>query len=86
VALASRIRTSADVYEITVSALDISNKYAALPAAPYSVPKVTLDVIGGTAQTQFVDYIIVGTTLIWNAMGLETILSVNDKIRIVYYK
>jgi hypothetical protein len=86
VATAAKIRTSAEIIEVLLTATDISNKYITLPFAPYNPIKVTLDVIGGTAQTQFVDYQIINTTLLWNAMGLETILSVNDKLRIVYYK
>ena len=85
-ATAAKIRTSAEVIEISVTSTDIANKYITLPYPPFNPLKVTLDVIGGTAQKQFVDYIITSNILSWNAMGLETILSVNDGLRIVYYK
>jgi hypothetical protein len=86
VATAAKIRTSAEIIEVLLTPTDISNKYIMLPFAPFNPLKVTVDVIGGTAQTQFVDYQILGLTFAWAGMGLETILSVNDKLRIVYYK
>ena len=85
-ATASKIRINTEVIEVTISATNIANKFITLPSQPFNPLKVTVDVIGGPAQQQFVDYIINVNTLSWNAMGLETVLSVNDRLRIVYYK
>jgi hypothetical protein len=69
----------------TITAGEETAKALTLPAAPAEPAKVLLDMIGGSAQIYSVDFIIAGTTLSWNGLGLDGVLLENDVVRIYYY-
>lgn len=68
----------------TITVGEAAAKSLTLSATPLSAGKVMLDVIGGSAQEYSVDYIVSGTTLSWNGLGLDGVLASGDKLRIHY--
>jgi len=86
VGIVSRKRVSADVHEVQLSPLDIEATYLVLPGPlPVTSYKVTLDVVGLGAQAQNVDYQIIDNKVQWTALGLETLISAGDRLRLVYH-
>lgn len=69
---------------ITLSAGDITAKQVSLTNAPFSPQDALLDLIGGTAQIWSVDFTISGSTLDWNTLGLDGVLSAGDVLRVSY--
>lgn len=84
-AIAERKVDGATVYEVTLTTLMINSRTITLPKAPKAPEKVTLDVIGGSAQSLNTDFVVSAASIQWTAMGLETVLSVNDKVRIIFH-
>lgn len=74
-----------EVEYITISAGDITNKNTTLSSTPVDATKVMVDVIGGSSQHYSVDYVVSGTTLDWNGLGLESELVASDVIRVFYF-
>ena len=86
-ATATRRRSSAEIYEILMTPAIIAAGSLPLPGnPPVDKTRIALDVIALGPQVLNVDYMInVSNTLLWNAMGLQTVLSIGDRIRLVYY-
>lgn len=68
----------------TFTALDITNKFITLPVAPAVPVKTFFDYIGGTTQVYGLDFVISGTLLDWNGLGLDGLAASGDIVRIVY--
>lgn len=86
-AVATRRLPSASIYEVTLSNMDVLSSFIYLPGAvPADTTRVAIDVVGLGPQSMNVDYVItIDGRLLWNAMGLDTVLSAGDKLRIVYF-
>lgn len=83
-AIASRIRSGADVYDLPALTLsDIAAGFVFLPVTPSYPQKVIIEIGGGVPQVYNVDYIITGNRIIWNALGMQTVLSEGDRMRII---
>lgn len=72
----------AEIVEITSPM--VFSRQITLTYLPGNALGVLVDVVGGTSQRQFFDYIVSGQTLSWAGLGLEAVLSVNDVIRVSY--
>lgn len=68
----------------TISSGEAAAKALTLSFGPLVPANVTLDTIGGTSQIYSVDYTVSGTTLSWNGLGLDGLLSAGDVLRIQY--
>jgi hypothetical protein len=68
----------------TITSGEDSAKQLTLAQTPAAPTEVMLDMIGGTAAFYSNDFTVTGTTLTWNGLGLDGILSTSDKIRITY--
>jgi hypothetical protein len=74
------------INEVTLSQADVAAGFIFLPLVPSPTTLVALDVVGCGAQSPNVDYVLNDAgRLLWNAMGLETLLSPGVKLRITYY-
>lgn len=73
-----------EVEYIELDSTDITNKNTALASAPLAPSKVLVDIIGGGPQEYSVDFTVSGTTLSWNSLGLDGLVSAGDKLRVVY--
>lgn len=76
------------VEEFTLTSTDITNKKVTLTYTPVNPNYVRLDVIGGGAQDNGVDFTVNASTkeLSWSGLGLDGILEANDVLRITYNK
>lgn len=68
----------------TISAGEATAKALSLAHSPVAVGEVMVDVIGGTAAFYSDDFIVSGSTLSWNGLGLDGLLAAGDKLRISY--
>lgn len=68
----------------TISAPEAAAKQLTLAAAPVDVTEVQLGIAGGGTQIVNDDFLVTGSTLSWNGLGLDGILSAGDKVCIVY--
>jgi len=73
---------------ITLDATDITNKYVVLDAAPTDKEKTQAFVVGGNPQEYGADFEITaddgGKRFSWSGLGLESLLTIGDKLVIVY--
>ena len=69
---------------ITLTLTNITNKQLTLLETPYPGSVIQLIPVGGIAQVLFLDYEIDGAVISWDGLGLDGILSNNDKIQIFY--
>lgn len=84
-ALATKIKTSADIYVILLTPSDVSSGFIFLPGVlPADQNRILVDVIALGPQVLNVDYIIIGNRLDWNALGMQTVLSAGDRLRIMF--
>ncbi len=76
------------VEEFTLTSTDITNKKVTLTYAPVNGDYVTLDVYGGGAQDNGVDFSVNTATkeVSWSTLGLDGILEAGDILRITYSK
>jgi len=76
------------VEEFTLTSTDITNKKVTLTYTPVNGNFVRLDVIGGGAQDNGVDFSVNATTkeLSWSGLGLDGILEAGDVLRVTYNK
>ncbi|MEM4385830.1 MAG: hypothetical protein QXD03_04720 [Candidatus Anstonellales archaeon] len=74
--------TVVDVF--TLTSTDISNKYVTLSKSPAYPTKVILEVKGAPSQFYGDDYVVSGSQLSWNGLGLDGLLIEGDKIRAIY--
>lgn len=63
--------------EATAKAITLSN-------TPSDPNKVTLDLIGGTSQQFGLDFTVSGAILSWDGFALETVLTIGDKLRVIF--
>lgn len=85
-AIVSKKRVSADLYEVSLNGADITAGFKALPFTPQDPTRLVVEIIGGVPQRYNVDYtIITGNILLWNALGMQTVLSAGNVLRLVYY-
>lgn len=68
----------------TITTLMISQKLLALSYTPAIPAKVVVDA-GGIFQTYSSDFIVAGSTLNWNSLGLQSILSAGDILVAQYF-
>jgi hypothetical protein len=69
---------------IVLNASQISSKQVSLAHLPGNPLGVLVDIVGGTPQRAFFDYVVSGQVVSWAGLGLETSLEVGDVIRISY--
>jgi hypothetical protein len=71
---------------VTLLAGDITAKQITLSNTPKTAAQVKLTPLdpAGPAQENGVDFSVSGTTLSWNALGLDGVLEANDKIEVRY--
>jgi hypothetical protein len=69
----------------TISAGEATAKALTLSNSPSISGEVNLDVIGGGPQFYGDDFIVSGSTLDWNGLGLDGLLAAGDKLRISYF-
>lgn len=67
-----------------VSLIEATNKSLTLLETPAASSEVMLDIVGGTAQMNGVDFSVTGSTLSWNALRLDGVLTDGSEIRITY--
>lgn len=70
---------------ITVTDEMVQNKQIQLEQAPVTDESLQFLPIGGPMQVLEEDYIVVGSVISWDGLGLDGVLEVGDKIQI-YYK
>jgi len=68
----------------TITAGEAGTKSLVLVATPITPAEVTLAVAGAPAQHYGIDFTVSGTTLTWNALGLDGILDDTDNLTILY--
>lgn len=71
-----------DIRKLT--ATEETNKQLVLTQTPTSPDNVTMDISGGTSQAFGDDFTVIGNIVSWNGLTLETVLTENDVIRIIY--
>lgn len=69
---------------IQLNAAQVANKQVTLSQTPIEATQVLLDIPSGVTQVYGPDFSVSGNILTWNGLGLETILEINDRLRIVY--
>jgi hypothetical protein len=72
------------VENVLLTSLDITNKQITLSQTPLNPLEVVLDIPSGITQAYGLDFIVSANVLDWDGYGLETILSQNDRLRIIY--
>ena len=78
--LAASAGVSYSVNIYVLNGTDISNKYVLLSDIPSTPSDTILNVVGGIVQDYGNDYEVSMNVLTWDGLGLESILSVGDKI------
>lgn len=73
-----RRRTGFRLYTITLTAQNISDKFAVLPYTPVLPNEVIIVPAGGIQQLNGIDYEVSGNILSWETLGLDGVLEVND--------
>ncbi len=84
---ASALPTFSNVFKVeyrTITGGEATAKSLTLAQSPAVPGEVMLDLIGGGAQNYSDDFTVSGTTLTWNGLGLDGILTAGDKVRINY--
>lgn len=69
---------------ITLTQVDIDNKYVEMSAIPTEPANVKLQIVGGISQLYGNDFIITGNILSWDGLGLDNFLEVNDTLFIQF--
>jgi hypothetical protein len=69
---------------ITLDNTDVTNKYVTLAQTPASAADVLLDIIGGSSQQYTLDFVVTGSQLGWNGLGLDGVLANGDVLRVHY--
>lgn len=68
-----------------LNADDITRRGVWLSYLPSSSQDVAVNVIRGTSQFIGIDFTIIGTRLEWAGRALESLLTVGDELRVIYY-
>jgi hypothetical protein len=76
--------TGSIIKRIELNQQDIFNKFVTISPAPLVSSSVLLTPEGGIPQTYGVDYIISGTQLKWDGLGLDGFLDITDVLIIQY--
>lgn len=72
------------VETITITAQHITNKKFALSYLPVEPTKLELTPIGGIPQVYGVDYICQNGEVLWNGLGLDGFLELNEQVIVRY--
>lgn len=72
------------VDRVVLTEQDIQNKYITLNFTPLDESKVILTPEGGISQVNGVDFEISGNNVIWDGLGLDNFLEVNDVLVVQY--
>lgn len=79
------ISTHTDEIEyFTTTSGNITDKYVTLAHTPTSATEVALDVVGGCTQYYDEDYTVAGSNVDWNGKGLDGVIEIGDKLRVIY--
>jgi len=65
-------------YAVTLTLLDINNKYIILPFTPVDSDNVSVTPAGGIPQINGIDFEVISNEIHWNGLGLEGFLEEND--------
>jgi hypothetical protein len=68
------------VYNYTLLASDIDNKFIDLPFEPFSPSSVRLNIAGGIEQVNGIDFSVTGDVLSWDGLGLDNFLEEGDTL------
>lgn len=74
----------AKVEQRTISVGEAAAKSLTLAQAPSNAAQVSLNVVGGCVQFYGTDFTVSGTTLTWNGLGLDGLLTSSDSIVLIY--
>lgn len=75
-----------EVYTITLSSTEISNKGFNLPHSPLEPSEVILNIADGLTQEYNVDFTVSGTLVSWDGYQLDGDLTSGDKLTLVYFR
>jgi hypothetical protein len=64
---------------------DVDNKFITLPSNPAVANRVVLDVVHGSAQIYGFDFVVSGSTLSWDGLGLELEVTEDTILRYFYF-
>jgi len=73
-----------NVEQITLDAGHIAAKEVTLANAPLVAANVKLNIVGGIRQQYGVDFVVSGSDLSWNSLGLDGLLEVGDILIVDY--
>lgn len=74
-----------NVLYLTITALDVSNKYVTLPALPVEPTKLMGDIIGGGTLQYGYDFNVIGSNFNWSGFLLDGVVANGDVIRVQYF-
>ena len=69
----------------SINSTDLLNKYIVLSGAPNPATKTILDIPTGTPQIYGTDFVVTGSQLSWNGLGLDGQVNLGDTFRIQYF-
>lgn len=81
----SDVDTNRRVEYRTLILADITGQGITLTNSPATASKTELSVIEGQPGEYGVDFTVAGNALSWAALGLDGILAVGDKLKVVYF-
>ncbi len=70
--------------QFTLNGTQASAKQVTLSMPPVTATKTTLSIQGAPGQAYGVDFIVVGSVLSWNGLGLDSVLSSGDILTILH--
>jgi len=73
------------VLYLSITALDVTNKFKTLPSLPAEPTKILADAVGGTTLQYGVDFNLVGSNFDWDGFLLDGIIANGDVIRVQYF-
>ena len=71
-------------YQYTLTTFDISTRSVTLPDTPNDPELTSLEVEGAGSLSYGDSYTVSGNTLSWAGLGLDGILEIGDKIKVIY--
>jgi hypothetical protein len=73
-----RRRSGFILYTVIVTQQNINDKSLTLPHIPISAESVSITFVNGTSQVNGVDYVVSGSVVSWEDMGLDNFIELND--------
>lgn len=77
-------KTSGKSDSVSLDPVSVAEKRITLPRTPSNPEKVLVIPVGGPPQVNGIDYIVYGNVISWSGLGMDGILSEDDKL-VVYY-